>query len=76
MLPHLTVSEPRRAMYPIHEALAHYGWTSLALIGRKAASDKRVFTHRLPTRHALALASRFVDLLRVWSLPVLVKTSE
>jgi glycosyltransferase involved in cell wall biosynthesis len=48
-------------MYSIHEALAEHGWTSLALVGRKATSDKSVFTYPTPTGRALALASRFVD---------------
>jgi glycosyltransferase involved in cell wall biosynthesis len=48
-------------MYSIHEALDEQGWTSLALVGRKASSDPNVLTHRTPTERAVSLASKFVD---------------
>jgi glycosyltransferase involved in cell wall biosynthesis len=56
-----TIGGASRAMYSIHETLPEQGWTSLALVSRKASSDSGVLTFRTPTGRALSLASRFVD---------------
>jgi glycosyltransferase involved in cell wall biosynthesis len=56
-----TIGGASRAMYSIHEALNEQGWTSFALVGRRASSDTSVLTYRTPTGRALSLASKFVD---------------
>ena len=50
-----------RAMYSIHEALDGLGWTSRAVVGRKASFDSNVLTYRSPTGRALSLVGKFVD---------------
>jgi glycosyltransferase involved in cell wall biosynthesis len=50
-----------RAMYSIHEALEGLGWTSRAVVGRKASFDSNVLTYRSPTGRALSLVGKFVD---------------